>query len=211
MDKLIIIGAGSFGREILEYAEAIVESGNKEWEICGFLDDDTYALNVYDVKYPIVGGISNYQPKDGEVFISAFGEGHARVKYANMIKERGGKFINIIHPQATILHRVKLGIGCIIGQNTLVANDTECGDFLYLNYGSVVGHDNKFGIGCTLNVYSATNGHDIFGDYVYMGTHAVVIPERKVGSNVNIAAGAVVFSNVKSDRTIYGNPAKILK
>lgn len=211
MDKLIIIGAGSFGREVLEYAEAIVDAGKNEWEICGFLDDNTLALDGYDVKYPILGGISNYQPMEGDVFISAFGEGNARVKYANMIKERGGKFINIIHPQATILRRVKLGIGCIIGQNTLLANDTECGDFLYMNYGSVVGHDNIFGIGCTLNVYSGTNGNVIFGDYVYMGTHAVVIPEINVGCNVNIAAGAAVFSNVKSDRTIYGNPAKMLK
>ena len=211
MKRLIIIGAGSFGREILEYAIAIVEAGKNEWEIGGFLDDNLHALDEYDVKYPILGGISDYQPQEEDVFISAFGEGKARVHYANIIRERGGKFVNIIHPTVTILHRVELGEGCIIGQNTLIANDTKCGDFLYMNYGSVVGHDNVLGIGCTINVYCNTNGHDSLGDYVYMGPHSVVIQGRSVGDNVNIAAGAAVFNNVKSDRTIYGNPAKTLK
>lgn len=211
MKRLIIIGAGSFGREILEYAIAIVEAGRNEWEIGGFLDDNCHALDEYNVQYPILGGISDYQPQENDVFISAFGEGKARVHYANIIRERGGEFVNIIHPTATILHRVDLGVGCIIGQNTLIANDTKCGDFLYMNYGSVVGHDNVLGIGCTINVYCNTNGHDTLGNYVYMGPHSVVIQGRSVGNNVNIAAGAAVFNNVKNDRTIYGNPAKTLK
>lgn len=211
MKQLVIVGAGSFGREILEYAIAIIEAGKNEWEIKGFLDDNRHALDDYDVNYPIVGGISDYMPQKDDVFISAFGEGKARVKFANIIRERGGKFVNIIHPTATILHRVVLGDGCIIGQNTLIANDTKCGDFLYMNYGSVVGHDNILGIGCTINVYCNTNGHDTLGDYVYMGPHSVIVQGRSVGDNVNIAAGAAVFNNVKSDRTIYGNPAKTLK
>ncbi len=211
MKQLVIIGAGSFGREILEYAIAIKEAGGKEWDIKGFLDDNRQALDGYDVGYPIIGGISDYMPQEDDVFISAFGEGKARVKYGQIIAGRGGKFVNIIHPTATILHRVQLGVGCIIGQNTLIANDTKCGDFLYMNYGSVVGHDNVLGIGCTINVYCGTNGHDTIGDYVYMGPHSVVVQGRSVGDNVNIAAGAAVFNNVKSDRTIYGNPAKMLK
>lgn len=211
MKRLVIIGAGSFGREVLEYAENIIAAGLNKWEIGGFLDDNRQALDDYEVKYPIIGGIFDYQPQADDVFISAFGEGKQRVKFSNIIKERGGEFINIIHPQATILHRVKLGNGCIIGQNTLIANDTICGDFLYLNYGSIVGHDNVLGVGCTLNVYCGTNGNCTFGDYVYMGSHSVIVPGRKIGHNVNVAAGAAVFNNVKSNVTIYGNPAKILK
>ena len=59
MKRLIIIGAGSFGREILEYAIAIVEAGKNEWEIGGFLDDNLHALDEYDVKYPILGRLQS--------------------------------------------------------------------------------------------------------------------------------------------------------
>jgi sugar O-acyltransferase (sialic acid O-acetyltransferase NeuD family) len=210
MKRLLIIGAGSFGREVLEYAEDIVIAGIQEWTIGGFIDDNIHALDGYDVNYPIVGRIEDYIPQTDDVFISAFGEGKQRVRYAEIIRLRGGIFTNIIHPQAKLLHRVSIGIGSIIGMNTLIANDTICGDFLYMNYGSIVGHDNVLGIGCTLNVYSGTNGCCTIGDYVYMGTHAVVIPGKKIGNNVNIAAGAVVFNNVKASVIIYGNPAKIL-
>lgn len=211
MKRLLIIGAGSFGREVLEYAEDIVAAGKNEWVIGGFLDDNTHALDDYEVAYPIVGGISDYAPQEGDVFISAFGEGTSRVKFGEMIRERGGEMANIIHPTAKILHRVEIGTGCIIGMNTLIANDTKCGDYLYMNYGSIVGHDNVMGIGCTLNVYCGTNGHCTFGDYVYMGPNSTVILGRKVGDHVNISAGAAVFNNVKSAVTVYGNPAKILK
>ena len=211
MKRLIIIGAGSFGREVLEYAIDIEKSGRCEWKIGGFLDDNMNALNNYEVKYPIIGRITEYLPADNDVFISAFGNGQQRVKYGRGIAAKGGKFTSLIHPSARILNRVKIGQGAIISMNTLVANDTVCGDYVYLNYGAVVGHDNQLGIGCTLNTYCGTNGHCTLGDYVFMGAHSTIVPGKRVGDYVNISAGAAVFNNIKGNTTVYGNPAKILK
>lgn len=211
MKRLIIIGAGSFGREVLEYAEDIFSEKRSEWHIGGFLDDNLSALESYDIKYPIIDKISEYIPEENDIFISAFGEGTQRIKFGRIIQERGGIFTNIIHPSCRVLSRVSIGSGAIIGMNTLIANDTKCGDFLYMNYGSIIGHDNVIGIGCTLNVYCGTNGHCCLGDYVYMGTHSTIIQGKKIGDNVRVAAGSAVFSNIKDNVTVYGNPARVLK
>lgn len=210
MKNLIIIGAGSFGREVLEYVVDIENKCINDWKMYGFLDDNPNALNEYNVGYPIIDSLRDYKPRDNDIFVSAFGDGKDRVKYANIIRERGGKFTSIIHPTARILHRVRIGEGSIISFDTLIANDTECGDFLYLNYGGVVGHDNHLGTGCTLNSYCITNGHCTLGDYVYMGAHAVIVPGKKVGNNSRIAAGAAVFKNIKDNITVFGNPARKL-
>ena len=43
MNKLIIVGAGGFGREVLQWALQSNDYG-KKWEIAGFLDDNLNKL-----------------------------------------------------------------------------------------------------------------------------------------------------------------------
>ena len=69
MKKLIIIGAGDFGREVLNWAMD-VEKEN-EWEIIGFLDNNPRARDGYDYLPPILGNPMEYRPHDSEVFICA--------------------------------------------------------------------------------------------------------------------------------------------
>ena len=59
MKKIIIVGAGGFGRELLQWIKDInaqSKSGGV-WEIVGFIDDDLHALDGVEVDYPIVGSI----------------------------------------------------------------------------------------------------------------------------------------------------------
>ena len=47
MKKLIIVGAGGFGREVYNWAMD-VQKVNNEWKIGGFLDKNPRALEKYD-------------------------------------------------------------------------------------------------------------------------------------------------------------------
>ena len=211
MKRLIIIGAGGFGREVLGYAEDIRCNSDCKWTIGGFIDDNNKALDGYDVEYPIIGSIKDYVPKENDLFICAFGDSDRRLGIGRTFQNRGAVFTNLIHPSAIILKRTVIGTGAIISMNALIANDSICGDFLYMNFGSFIGHDNVIGDGCTLNSYCGTNGTCKLGSRVYMGVHSVIIPGKKVGNDVKICAGAIVFNNIKDGHTVYGNPARNLK
>ena len=61
MKKLIIIGAGGFGREVLGYALDMPVS-QRDWEVFGFIDDNLAALDQYSMDYHVIGSIKEHVP-----------------------------------------------------------------------------------------------------------------------------------------------------
>ena len=55
------------------------------------------------------------------------------------------------------------------------------------------------------------SGGCVIGNEVDIGGHAYIVPGRKVGDGAKIAAGSIVFTNVKAGTIVLGNPAKRMK
>ena len=70
MKKLFIIGAGGFGRELLQWVKDI-NKVTPTWDIQGFVDDDLSALDDVECDYPIVGRLSDCQPTEDEFYALA--------------------------------------------------------------------------------------------------------------------------------------------
>ena len=49
------------------------------------------------------------------------------------------------------------------------------------------------------------------GEYSTIGTNAIVLPNRSIGKNSYVGAGAVVTKNVEDNSVVVGNPARFLK
>lgn len=211
MKNLIIIGAGGFGRELLSYAIDVMEAGNCDWRVKGFLNDDLGALNGFDTGFPILGTIVGHQIEANAVYICALGDGEARLRIGRAFQERGAEFINFIHPTAKIRERVKMGVGNIFCPNSGSNPDVTIGDFVLVNCYSGFAHDCKIGNGCTLSGGCDVTGHCKLGEGVFLGTKAVITPGRRIGDYAKISAGAVVFTHVKPGKTMLGNPAMVLK
>lgn len=71
---------------------------NTEFIIKGFVDDDLFALSSFNGYPLILGTISEYQPLEDDVFVCSIG-GRSRSNCIQMILEKGGKFISLIHKQ----------------------------------------------------------------------------------------------------------------
>jgi sugar O-acyltransferase (sialic acid O-acetyltransferase NeuD family) len=211
MKDLIIIGAGGFGREFLSYAIDIMETGESEWRVKGFIDDNLNALNGIDTGYPIHGTIAEHIIEENAVYICAIGDGKARLAIGRDFQQKGAEFINFIHPTARIRERVKMGVGNIFCPKTSVNPDVTIGDFVILNSNSGLAHDCIVGDGCSLIGGNSVNGNCTLGKCVFLGANSVIIPGRKIGEYANISAGAVVFTHVKPHKTMAGNPAMVLK
>jgi sugar O-acyltransferase (sialic acid O-acetyltransferase NeuD family) len=211
MKRLIIVGAGGFGREVLCYANDI-ETNGCDWKVYGFLNDDEYAdaLDNYNVPYSIIGSIKGYIPQDDDVFVCAIGDPKAKLQICKSMKARGAKFISLIHPTAYIGQRVKWGEGLIVAPRANIGPDVKLGDFVTINTNSVLGHDTDVGEGTTFYGYDVIAGKCIIEEGVSVYLNAALAPGIKIGKNVKIGIGSVVVKSVKADVTVFGNPAKII-
>ncbi len=207
MKRLMIIGAGGFGREVLHWALDVLPQ-NRNWEVCGFLDADPAVLDVYDCDFPILDDPLNYFPKADDCFICAIGHPSTKLQVCRQLKERGAQFITLIHPTAIIGSRSIIGEGCIFCPGSIITVDVTIGDFVTANLHSTIGHNAVVGQGSTLSGHADVTGFAILGEGVFLGSHAVVLPGAKIGDYAVVGAGSVVLKKVKAGATVMGVPAK---
>lgn len=200
MSRLVIVGARAMGRETYAYA---CECG---MDVKGFLDSKADALDGFDGYPSILASVENYVPCDDDVFVIALGEPECKVKYAQIIAEKGGVFVSVVHPTAYIGKNVKVGPGCIICPNTTVTNDTEIGAHVIINVGASINHDNRISDGATICPGARLAGRVRIGKNVFVGTGASVVPDVQLGDNVFVAAGATVTKSFEKGR-LMGLPA----
>ena len=101
MKNIVIIGAGGFGREVLQWIKDI-NKVKPTWNIVGFLDDDLKALEGFVCDYKVVGTIQDWQPKESERFVMAVANPKTKQVIAENMKAKGAIFTSLIHPTAHI-------------------------------------------------------------------------------------------------------------
>ncbi len=210
MKNLIIIGARGFGREVHQLAKRCSQNQNN-FVIKGFLDDKYDALNQFDGYPPIIDSVENYTPQKDDVFICALGNVHDKIKYSELIQNKGGQFVTLVNPKAVVPKTVKLGVGCIIDYNAAISPEVEIGNFVTIMLQSVIGHDCTIGDWCHLSPFVFLGGHVLVEEKVQIHTRATVLPGIRIGENSTLGAGSVVISDVKPGTTVFGNPAKKIK
>ena len=209
MKHLLIIGARGFGREIYNSACESIGYGTV-FEIKGFLDDKKDALYGYDGYPPILDTVENYQIQCDDVFVCALGDVKYKEYYSNLIIERGGEFISLIHKTAYLSKNVKYGIGCLILAGARIQADAVIGDHVTLQPYSILGHDVKIGDWTMVNAYADCGGFSKIGNRVTLNTACFVIPKGIVEDGATVGAGSVTMRKVKAGITVFGVPAKPL-
>lgn len=207
MKQLLIIGARGWGREVFDIATACIDAG-ADMTVKGFLDDKTDALDGYKNYPPIIGPVETYKLQENDVFICALGDVNYKKKYSDIIEEKGGAFISLVHPTVYFGNNVKIGKGCIIGPYVSISSDSNVGDFVTFLIKSHVGHDCTIGDYTHIGTMTNISGFVQIGKMVTVHPCCNIIPHKKVGNNAVIGTGSVVLSKVKEGITVFGNPAK---
>lgn len=209
MTHLVIIGAGGMGRTI--YSNALESVGYGEtFDIKGFIDDNLNALDGYPNYPPIIATIKDYQPAEGDVFVSSIG-GASRRPCMEEIIARGGEFMELIHQTARIYTNAKLGKGNFIGAFSVIGNDAVIGDYNMIQSYTVIGHDARIGNWNRIDTHVTCVGGIVIEDEVNIHTSAVISHGVTVGSGAHVGALSFVIRKVKAGTTVMGNPAKKLE
>lgn len=208
MKELLIIGARGFGREVFELAKTCYGYGT-EWRIKGFLDDKQDALQGLKGNYaPILSPVEEYNIEENDVFVCALGSAEYKKHYAELVLGKGGKFINLVHPTASVQSDISSLMGVIIFPFTCITVDVELSDFVSIQHYTLIGHDARIGKWCHMSAYSFVGGYGIVEEGVTVYTGAKVMPHKTVGAGSVVGAGSIVIKNVKPRSTVFGIPAR---
>ncbi len=207
--RVILVGAGGFGREVISWA-ADAHIHKNFPKIFGFLDDNSNALNNFSYGITCLGDFESYQPHADDVFLLGVANPTIKDKAVKLLKSKGGMFITLIHPTAVIAKTAAIGEGAVICPFALISADTKIGDFVTINVMSSIGHDSVIGDYSTLSGHVDITGQVVVGESVFFGSGVKVVPRIKIHSGAKIGAGCTVMRSVSAGTTVYTTPARKL-
>jgi sugar O-acyltransferase, sialic acid O-acetyltransferase NeuD family/sugar O-acyltransferase, sialic acid O-acetyltransferase NeuD family len=208
MKKILIFGAGGFGREV----QWLIERINRMkpiWKIEGYLDDGIESGTEIN-GYKVLGGVEKLQEFDASVsVVCAVGSARIREKIISRIKQIGKfQFPNLIDPDVQMSQFISMGEGNIICAGNILTVNITLGDFVILNLSCTIGHDAV--LESFVTVYPGVNisGCTKMEQGVELGTGSKIIQGITVAKNTIVGAGAVVVRHMPSECVVMGVPAK---
>ena len=211
MKKIVLFGAGGFAKEVANMIKNI-NAKTPTYDFLGFIvENKYYKSGVVINDYPVLGDEDWILEHKDVLCNCAIADVDAKKRIQECLKDKGVVFETIVDVTGYVSPHSTVGAGSVIYPYVLVSENVEIGEGVLLNSCVTVGHDVK--IGSFSNVMPATgiSGDCTIGEQVSIGGHAFVIPGRKIGNKAVVAAGSIVFSNVKAGTTVLGNPAKRMR
>jgi sugar O-acyltransferase (sialic acid O-acetyltransferase NeuD family) len=206
LQELVIVGAGGFGRELLEMLPDVFPTD--QFRLKGFLARDVCDLESHGLDAKVLGDPEDYRPEATDRFLLAIGDIDARRTTVESIQSRGGQFVRFVHPLARIARTATLGQGAVIYPFAVVSNQSQLADFVHLNYYASVGHDCRVGRYCLLAPYGTLNGCVTLEDEVYISTHGTVAPGRTMHYRSKLSANSACMRDAAANSLIFGVPGK---
>jgi sugar O-acyltransferase (sialic acid O-acetyltransferase NeuD family) len=193
--RLVIYGAGGFGREVANAARSHPRQ-------MVFMDAEPGG-SFADI--PVIG-LPDLRPDD-EVVI-AVGDGETRRRLADQCD----RFGTVIAPTAVVGLDVTIGEGAILSDFALITGSSRIGRHFHCNSFSWVAHDCVIGDFVTFAGGVQCNGNVHVRDGATLGSGAIIrngCPGRPlvIGEGAVVGMGAVVTKDVPAGTTVIGNPA----
>ena len=166
--RLIILGAGGYGRTV---ADVAAQTG--QFDEITFLDDNSTALDV-------IGKCAEFERfRDGRTaFYPAFGNNEGRLTWLYRLREARCVIPTIIHPTAYVSPTTRIEAGTVILPHAIVNTGCEVKAGCIVNCGAIVDH------GCILE------------EGVHICVGAIVKAENRIPRCMKIEACEVVQNRV---------------
>ena len=185
MEKLILVGAGGFGRVLLEHVI-------KEYE-CAFLDDGHEIGTLVD-GVPVIGKTGDMKKWFGEYkkLIVAVGNNKFRERMYEEAGKVGYEFPLFIHPSAYVSPHSQLGPGTIILNNAVVQNGSKSGIGLIMNPGTELHQDSEVGDCVLIYTNSVVRSLTHVGNRAWIGANATIGTGVTLPDDARVEDGEVV-------------------
>ena len=214
MQSLVLVGSGGGMQELLwqimEYNKR--NSADRAWNVLGYVDTEPAPKGIN-----AGGGVCLYLGNDEFLLNAAstvnvaicVGSAQLREKLVTKYKQNLNiKYPNLILSDVKMCDNVQLGEGCIISMDCVLSTEVCLGNFVFLNMGVTLCHQGKVGDFTTLSPYAKMAGNVTIGRRCDIGMGTMVIQGKTIGDDVVTGAGSVVVTDIVSNCTAVGVPAK---
>lgn len=187
MKNIVIIGAGSLGKEVVWLIEDI-NKVNPTYLILGFLDDDLGKAQTECCGYRVLGQISQLNTIAARMPICAvIAIQNEKLKKAIVEKNLSFKnWENIIHPSSVIAGSTTFGVGNIFFPQTVISIDCKLGSFGLYSIHSSVANDCVIGDYVSIMQSSTISNHVRINDMVRIKDNEYVTAEIHKGKSLSI-------------------------
>lgn len=211
MEKIVIVGAGGFGREVKMLIDQINRDEQK-YEFLGYYDDG-FAVGSKINNNLVLGSVEDLAKINNKVnVVVAIGAPEIKRKIVEKLSNPNINFPTLMHPSVLIGNEfVSIGTGCIICAGTIITCNIDIKDFVILNLMCTVGHDTIINSFASFMPSVNISGEVVIHEEVYVGTGAKIINQLEIGRQTIIGAGAVVSKTLPEKCTAVGIPAKPIK
>ncbi|MBT8212362.1 MAG: NeuD/PglB/VioB family sugar acetyltransferase, partial [Acidimicrobiia bacterium] len=200
MQRLVIIGAGGLGREVLDVVEA-VNAVDPTYDFVGFLDDGDVDDDALVRRGASVVGVVDDLPGLDAAYLLGVGSPAGKANLDAKTLAWGCSAPVLVHPDATIGGDVRLGEGTILTAGVRITTNVTAGRHVLLNLNATVGHDSTIGDHVTVAPGTYISGNVALADGVELGTGAAVLPGVTIGSRTMVGAGATVTRDLPAGVT----------
>ena len=198
--RLLILGAGGHGRAVADLA---IECG---WTVAGFTDRST-GPSVLGRDEDVTA-----LAEAGTIDAAVVGVGNTalwrRPELFQLLKASGVTVATLVHPRAVLSRSCRVGEGVVVFPGSVLGSSVEIGDNAVLYSGVIVEHDCRIGAHAYLAPGVVLCGGVILEAGSFIGASATVLPNLTVRKDAQVAAGAVVISDVQPDEVVFGVPAR---
>ncbi len=202
MRRVVIVGAGGFGREAAWVVERI-NAVAPQFELLGFCDDAADKRAGQCGGYPLLGPLSGVKAERGEMgFFCAIGNNRVRREVFAEGRAMGLEPVSLIDPSAMIAPDVEIGRGSFVGVGSVVSVGASLGDGVLVNHQVCVGHDAQIGDFAQLCPGVCVSGGCEVGEGAMLGTLAGTIPLKRVGAWATLGAGSVALRDVADGESV---------
>jgi sugar O-acyltransferase (sialic acid O-acetyltransferase NeuD family) len=213
-EPVVIIGAGGFGREVLDIIDAVNDgaggSNEERFEFLGFLDDgepNRELLEARSVKH--LGDVRVLEDLPVDVgYLIGIGSGGVRRRLDVYGGGLGHPSPTIVHPSVTMGFDVQLGPGTVVCSHVSLTNHIRIGRHAHLNLNSTVGHDAVLGDYVTVSPLVAISGETVIEDETLLGTGATINQRITIGAGAVLGSGAAAVKDIEAGVVAVGIPAR---
>lgn len=215
IQRIVIIGAGGFAREVEWLLREIdTNESKKTYDFQGYVVSDLSKLPELE-RAGVLGDYTWLKKNRSQWDALAIGIGTPQVR-CKVAQELDEMFANIqwpalIHPSAKMdFLSGKVERGVLICANVIGTVNLKFEEFCLINLACTIGHEAVIGRGSVLNPSVNVSGGVTIEAAVLVGTGAQILQYLKIGEGATVGSGAVVTKDVPPGTTVAGIPAKPL-
>lgn len=210
---LVVVGAGGFGREVLDVVEAVNGSASTPvFTLLGVLDANPTDANLdrlaaRGIRY--LGTESHWlATRQVAQYLIGIGSPAVRRSVDQRFSAAGLIAASAVHPSAIIGSAFTISAGSIICGGVHISTNVTLGRQVHLNPHVTLGHDSVVGDFVSINPGAIISGDVTVGAGALVGAGATVLQGLSVGPDAVIGASACVVRDVSPATTVKGVPAR---